>query len=107
MFDALKTMSHCKVVYYGFKIICIIATLALVSMWIRTYFLDTDIPTIETKSYFDTTRDSVPVYHYVFNKTLTAPLSARLQKMSLVQITRSIFWDATMILIWRILIMIR
>ena len=68
MFDPLKTMSHWKVVYYGFKIICIIATLALVSMWIRTYFLDTDIPTIETKSYFDTTKDSVPVISLCFQQ---------------------------------------
>ena len=62
-------MSHWKVVYYGFKIICVIATIALVCMWIKTYFLDTDIPTVETRSYFDTSKDVVPVISLCFQQT--------------------------------------
>ena len=62
-------MSHWKVVYYGFKIMCVIATIALVCMWIKTYFLDTDIPTVETRSYFDTSKDVVPVISLCFEQT--------------------------------------
>ena len=76
----LGTMSQWKLVYYGFKIICVIATLALISMWIKTYFLDTDIPTVETRNYFDTNEDVVPVMSLCFEQEFDSSYFASVAK---------------------------
>ena len=61
-------MSNWNAIQYTFKVLCLIAALILVGMWMQRYLLDADISVIETKGYFDTKDDKLPVMTFCFDE---------------------------------------
>ena len=62
-------MSNWKVIQFIFKCLCIIATCALLVLWVHTYLLDKDVSVIEGRSYYDTEDDVFPVMSICFKQS--------------------------------------
>jgi hypothetical protein len=62
-------MLEIKFIKYTFQFVCFIATCVLVGIWLDRYFLDEDVSSVETLTYFDTENDVFPVLSMCFEQT--------------------------------------
>ena len=53
----------------SFQILCLIATLFFMVMWMQTFLLDEDTTTIENRSFFKTENDKLPVLSMCFEQS--------------------------------------
>ena len=51
-----------QIIKYTFKLLCVLATIAMACFWFYEYNLDEDLCLVDYKKYYETKDDVIPVF---------------------------------------------